>query len=153
MHWIKINKIKSGKGFTLIEVIVSLIVAGILGAMLVAFMGTSVMKSANPVILAQNGTYLNAIMEKMYAEYRYYMSYGALNGQSPSAAYGYFNNNVGTEGATGTHYSDASHPYTVVANHTITISGSPPTEASGSSAIHKVTIKYRDLSATALFTE
>ncbi len=60
---------RSDRGFTLIEVIVSLIVAGILGAMLVAFMGSQMMHSGDPVILAKNGAYLNQIMEKMVADY------------------------------------------------------------------------------------
>ncbi|KUG21669.1 hypothetical protein ASZ90_008565 [hydrocarbon metagenome] len=149
-------KKKNNRGFTLLEVIVSLVVAAILGAMLVQFMGTGLMKSYNPVILAQNGTYLNTIMEKMTADYKYWMSDGALKGYSPSTTYSYFNNRVGSASeseAKTTPYSDADHPYYVVANHTITFSGSPPTEASASSAVHKITIKYRDLTATAIFTE
>jgi prepilin-type N-terminal cleavage/methylation domain-containing protein len=147
---------KNNRGFTLLEVIVSLVVAAILAAILVQFMGTSLMKSYNPVILAQNGTYLNTIMEKMTAEYKYYMSYGALNGQSPATAYANFNNRVGTASESEvktTPYSDDDHPFYVVANHTITFSGSPLTEASGSSSVHKITIKYRDLTLTSLFTE
>ncbi len=149
------HKIKNNSGFTLLEVVVSLVVAAILGAMLVQFMGTGMMKSYNPVILAQNGTYLNTIMEKMTADYKYYMSYGALNGQSPATAYSNFNSNVGSasEAETKTYYSDADHPYYVIANNTITFSGNPPTEASGSSGVHKITIKYHDLTATAIFTE
>lgn len=63
-------KIKNKRGFTLIEVIVSLIVAGIMGAMLVAFMSSGVIHSADPVILAKNGAYLNEIMESMVADYK-----------------------------------------------------------------------------------
>jgi prepilin-type N-terminal cleavage/methylation domain-containing protein len=146
---------KNNGGFTLLEVIVSLVVAAILGAILVQFMGTGLMKSYNPVILAQNGTYLNTIMEKMTADYKYWMSDGALKGYSPSTTYSYFHNRVGSasESEAKTTYSDNDHPYYVTANHTITFSGSPPTEASASSAVHKITIKYRDLTATALFTE
>lgn len=147
------HRVKNNKGFTLLEVIVSLVVAALLGAMLVQFMGTGLMKSYNPVILAQNGTYLNRIMEKMTSDYKYYISYGALNGQSPATAYANFNTNVGTasDSVTKTYYSDAQHPYYVLANNTITFSGG--TEASASSGIHKITIKYQDLTATALFTE
>jgi prepilin-type N-terminal cleavage/methylation domain-containing protein len=155
MRYKRLHKIKNDGGFTLIEVIVSLVVAAILAAILVQFMGTALMKSYNPVILAQNGTYLNTIMEKMTAEYKYYMSDGALSGHSPATAYANFNNRVGSasESEAKTTYSDNDHPYYVTANHTITFSGSPPTEASASSAVHKITIKYRDLTATALFTE
>lgn len=148
-----LHKLKEDRGLTLLEVIVSLVVAAILGAMLVQFMGTGLMKSYNPVIMVGNGTYLNRIMEKMTSDYRYYMSYGALHGQSPSTAYSYFNNNVGSASETvaKTYYSDANHPYYVLANNTITFTGG--TEVSASSGVHKITIKYKDLTATALFTE
>ncbi len=63
-------KVKNKRGFTLIEVIAALIVAGLMGAMLVAFLGSGVMRSADPVILAQNGAYLNEIMESMVADYK-----------------------------------------------------------------------------------
>lgn len=154
MLYRRLYKMKSNRGFTLLEVIVSLVVAALLGAMLVQFMGTGLMKSYNPFILAENGTYLNMIMENITADYKYYMSYGALHGQSPSTAYANFNSRVGTASeseAKTTPYSDADHPFYVVANNTITFSGG--TEASASSAVHKITIKYKDLTATALFTE
>lgn len=153
MHYRRLYKMNNNSGFTLLEVIVSLVVAAILGAMLVQFMGTGMMKSYNPVIMAEKGTYLNKIMERMTSDYRYYMSYGALNGQSPATAYSNFNSRVGSasESVTKTTYSDAQHPYYVLANNTITFSGY--TETSASSAIHKITIKYGDLTATALFTE
>ena len=38
------------KGFTLIEVIVTLVIAAILGTFLVAFMGTAVTRSGEPVV-------------------------------------------------------------------------------------------------------
>lgn len=155
MHCRRFHRIKNGRGFTLLEVIVSLVVAAILAAMLVQFMGTGLMKSSNPVILAQNGTYLNSIMERMTADYKYWMSDGALKGYTPATAYSNFNTNVGTASSseTKTYYSDAQHPYYVTANNTITFSGSPLTEESGSSKVHKITIKYRDLTVTSLFTE
>jgi prepilin-type N-terminal cleavage/methylation domain-containing protein len=151
----RLNKIKNNGGFTLLEVIVSLVVAAILAALLVQFMGTSLVKSYNPVILAQNGTYLNSIMENMTADYKYWMFDGALKGYTPATAYASFNTRVGTssESEAKTVYSDADHPYYITANNTITFSGSPLTEASASSKVHKITIKYRDLTVTSLFTE
>ena len=65
----KIYKMNNKKGFTLLEVIVSIIVAAILGTMLVAFMRTGVLHSADPVAIAKNGSYLNEIMESMVADY------------------------------------------------------------------------------------
>lgn len=151
----KNNIYKNDRGFTLIEVIVSLVVAAILGAMLVTFMWSGVIQSANPVILAQNGAYLNSIMEKMSSDYRYQMATALAGGSTPAQGYALFNDSsFGAEGASSYKYSDESHPYTVVTNHTITFSNTPPyTEAADSSEIHKVTIEYRGLRATAIFTE
>jgi prepilin-type N-terminal cleavage/methylation domain-containing protein len=146
----KMIRKKSG-GFTLIEVIISLIIAGILGAMLVAFMGTGMMKSANPVLIAQNGAYLNRIMDKMTADYKYQMTTALKNNLSPSTGV----NNLISHLDTANYYSDDSHPYTVTKKR-ISFSGSPPTENSAedsNSKILKVTINYRDLTATTIFTE
>jgi len=142
------GRLKSGRGFTLIEIIVSLIVASILGVILVSFMGSNVMQSANPVLLSQNGAYLNQIMENVGADYKYLMATSA----TPLTA---FIANVGTEGTSQTRYADVSHPYTVVHNHRISFpSGSPVTEqADIAGKILKVTVQYRTLSVTALFTE
>ncbi|MFZ0726134.1 MAG: type II secretion system protein, partial [Desulfobacterales bacterium] len=55
----------SGKpnGFTLLEVIISLIVASILGAILLEFMGQTVHKSFVPVKMAQNSMELTGVVE------------------------------------------------------------------------------------------
>jgi prepilin-type N-terminal cleavage/methylation domain-containing protein len=140
---------KNKAGFTLIEVIVSLVVAGFLAAMLVAFMGTGMVQSANPVVIAQNGTYLNAIMDKMTADYRYNMSHALATGASRTTGFSNFVSNLDTAN----YYSDGSHPYTV-AKQKISFTGNPPQETNDSSSkVMKVTITYRDLSATTLFTE
>jgi len=142
------GRMKNIRGFTLIEIIVSLIVASILGAMLVSFMGSSMMQSGNPVLLAQNGAYLNQIMENMGADYKYLMA----TSTSPLTT---FIANVGAEGTSQSRYADVSHPYTVIDNHRISFpSGSPVTEQTDSAGkILKVTLQYRTLSVTALFTE
>jgi len=141
--------LKNKAGFTLIEVIVSLIVAGILGAMLVTFMGTGMVQSANPVIIAQNGAYLNGIMDKMTADYRYNMTNALATGASRASGFSNFISNLDQAN----YYSDASHPYSV-AKLRISFTGDPPQETNdNASKVMKVTITYRDLSATTLFTE
>ena len=142
---------KNSGGFTLIEVIVSLVVAAILGAMLVAFLGTGMMKSAQPVIVAQNGAYLNRIMDKMTADYKYQMATALQTGSTPATGL----NNLISHLDTANYYTDSSNPYTVTKKR-ISFSGTPPTENSAedsSSKILKVTINYRDLTATTIFTE
>ncbi len=58
------------KGFTLIEVLITLVVAALLGTILVEFMGTSLKRSAEPVIMVQEEFSLSEVMEKMTADYK-----------------------------------------------------------------------------------
>ncbi len=57
-------------GFTILEVVVTLIVASILGAILMEFMGTNVQKSYEPVFMAQHNLGVNEIIEKMNTDYK-----------------------------------------------------------------------------------
>ena len=57
-------------GFTLIEVVITLIVASILGAILLEFMGHTVQKSYLPLEMARENMELNEIVEKMNADYK-----------------------------------------------------------------------------------
>ncbi len=68
---ISIYSTESNKqGFTLLEVLVTMVVASILGVILLQFMGTSMRRSYEPVRMVQNGFELNQIMEKMNADYK-----------------------------------------------------------------------------------
>ena len=58
------------QGFTLLEVVITLIVGSILGAILVQFMGTSMKNSFEPVIMVQDGCGVYEIMEKMNSDYK-----------------------------------------------------------------------------------
>jgi len=60
----------NNQGFTLLEVVITLIVGSILGAILVQFMGTSMKNSFEPVIMVQNGNGVNEIMEKLNSIYK-----------------------------------------------------------------------------------
>jgi prepilin-type N-terminal cleavage/methylation domain-containing protein len=150
LNILKMAKKHSG-GFTLIEVIVSLVVASILGAMLVTFLGTGMMKSAQPVLVAQNGAYLNRIMDNMTADYKYQLATAMQNGSTPSAAMTTFISHLDTAN----YYADSSHTYSVTKKR-ISFSGSPPSEDSAedtSGKVLKVTVSYRDLTSTTIFTE
>ena len=61
---------KNENGFTLLEVIITLIVASILGSIAYQFMGTSVVKSALPVNRVKDQFMLNGMIEEMTADYR-----------------------------------------------------------------------------------
>ena len=62
--------VKNENGFTLLEVIITLIVASILGSIAYQFMGTSVVKSALPVNRVKDQFMLNGMIEEMTADYR-----------------------------------------------------------------------------------
>jgi prepilin-type N-terminal cleavage/methylation domain-containing protein len=57
-------------GFTLLEVVITLIVGSILGAILVQFMGTSMKNSFEPVIMVQDSNGVHEIMEKLNSVYK-----------------------------------------------------------------------------------
>ncbi len=61
-------------GFTLLEVIVAVIVASIMGTMLVTYMGTSLTRSAEPVIMVQRNAALTQVMENITSDYRELMA-------------------------------------------------------------------------------
>lgn len=61
---------KNENGFTLFEVIITLIVASILGSIAYQFMGTSVVKSALSVNRVKDQFMLNGMIEEMTADYR-----------------------------------------------------------------------------------
>jgi prepilin-type N-terminal cleavage/methylation domain-containing protein len=61
-------------GFTLLEIIVSLIIISIFLVMLVSFMQNFVTKSVEPVIQSQNLYYANQVMENIVSEYNYLMA-------------------------------------------------------------------------------
>lgn len=57
------------KGFTLLEIIVSITIAGIMGAILIQFAGTAVTLSANPVKIVRDEASSLGIMEEIIAQY------------------------------------------------------------------------------------
>jgi prepilin-type N-terminal cleavage/methylation domain-containing protein len=67
---IKLSLLTKNHGFTLLEVVITLIVGSILGAILVQFMGTSMKNSFEPVIMVQDGNGVHEIMEKMNSDYK-----------------------------------------------------------------------------------
>jgi len=57
------------KGFTLVEIIVTLVAAGILGAIFIQFMGTALDSSWNSVEIVRDEAGAEAVMERIIAEY------------------------------------------------------------------------------------
>jgi len=58
------------KGFTLVEIIVTIVVAAILGAMFLQVMETNLTGSVEPLIRVQDAFTLNEVMEKITADYK-----------------------------------------------------------------------------------
>jgi len=138
-------------GFTLLEVIVTIVIAAIMGVFFVQFVGTSVIHSADPVYRAQNLSGVTHIMEYMTADYKRlaatqsnflaifkdYVAYGNLATKP-----------TGYEG--NPHYG----AYDIVCNKYVRFNASrveedDPNQISGS--VLKVTIRRGDQAVTALF--
>lgn len=58
------------RGFTLLEVIITLVIAAIFGSMLIQFTGTSMSKSAEMVEQVRNGSVLVRTVEQITKDYR-----------------------------------------------------------------------------------
>ena len=133
---------RNQSGFTLLEVIITLVVASILGVLLYQFMGTSLTQSSVSVVRVQDEFKLNAVIEKMTAYYRNFVVTG-------TETLGTFKNSVGGEGST---QSNSYGDYDVVHNRYITFNAQGD-EIEGGTRILKVTIKKGEQTLTTLFTE
>ena len=135
------------RGFTLLEVIVTLVVAAILGTMLVTFMETGITESAKTLARVKNTYDLGKVIENITADYKKMLATDA----TPLAT---FKTNVG---ATGSTQNNAYGSYQVNYNDykTFTCSGSSCPESNGGSSILKVTITdpSNSQTITALFAQ
>lgn len=65
-------RVKKGqRGFTLLEVIVTIIVAAVMGVILVQFMGTAMLRSGEPVVRVQDVSTLRHVLDNMTSDYKY----------------------------------------------------------------------------------
>jgi len=69
-HFCKPRTGRGQSGFTLLEVIVTIVIAAIMGVFFAQFVGTSVIHSADPVLRVQNLSGATHIMEYMTADYK-----------------------------------------------------------------------------------
>jgi prepilin-type N-terminal cleavage/methylation domain-containing protein len=80
MKALKSKKTESD-GFTLVEIIVTIVAAGILGAIFINFMGTALQSSWNAVEIAHDEANTEKILERIVSEYVV-----LINGNNPANA-------------------------------------------------------------------
>ncbi len=133
------------QGFTLLEVIITFIVAAILGTIFLQVMGTSMQQSYVPVSMVQNGFSVNEIMEKMNAHYRNRLITSTSN---PLAD---FKSDVenGNVIANTPYFGD----YTYQTQYIKFIGGNEVADASADPRILKITITHGGQRLSAIFTK
>jgi prepilin-type N-terminal cleavage/methylation domain-containing protein len=67
---------KSERGFTLLEVIITIVIAAILGSFLITFMGTAITRSSDPIFQVQNRATAEGTMEVIVADYATHLAAG-----------------------------------------------------------------------------
>jgi prepilin-type N-terminal cleavage/methylation domain-containing protein len=149
-HFRKPRTGRGQSGFTLLEVIVTIVIAAIMGIFFVQFVGTSVIQSADPVLRVQNLSRTTHIMEYMTADYKR-LAATQSNFLSIFKDYvGYGNMTTKPTGYEGYPYYGS---YQVVYNDYIKfVSGAEQPETDpANQRVLKVTIRGGDQAVTALF--
>ena len=101
------NAVRNRQGFTLMEVIVTIIAAGILAAFFVHFMGTSLSSATDSVTRVQAESGGAATVERIIADYVL-----AMNAGNPTNALGAISSSIGSNS-----YDDAVSQITVTRNY------------------------------------
>ena len=137
-------KLGNPKGFSLIEIIVALIIASLFGTIFIQYMGSSLTKSSEPIVMVQEGFSLNQVMENITADYKKLL----VVDSNPLAA---FKNNVenGNDSDNDPYYGE----YAVTTDYIIFNSGVEETDTSGNNLVLRVMISSNNQSLTALFTK
>jgi prepilin-type N-terminal cleavage/methylation domain-containing protein len=130
-------------GFTLLEIVITLVVASILGAVLAQYMSTVLARSAEPINFIQESFALNRIIEEMTTDYKDLLE---TDSDPLETLKGYIDNG----------YIDGNIPYyglyTPVTKY-ILFSGGAEVEDTTVKRILKVTITSSNQSVTVLFTK
>lgn len=139
------------KGFTLLEVIVTMIVAAILGSILVSFMGSNLMGSVTPLIRVQNSNTLTQVFENITADYNKLNSDDVGNNTTVALSTLSTNIDSGNNSSSTPYYG----PYTIVYKGYISFdgSGNEAVDTSGQNKVLKITLRQGDQTLTTLFTK
>ena len=133
-------------GFTILEVVVTLIVASILGAILMEFMGTNVQKSYEPVYMAQHSLGVNQIVEKMNSDYKRQLLISPTPLQD-------FRNDVINGNNTGNDPYFGDYSVTTSWIRFNATSGDEEPDPSPDPRVLKVTVTHHNRAVTALYTK
>jgi prepilin-type N-terminal cleavage/methylation domain-containing protein len=131
----------SRNGFTLIEVIITLTVAALLMAVVLPYLGTTLLRSSEPLINLQNTLSTYQAMENMTADYRNLKVTKSLDLTT-------FQGGIGAEG---TDRNNAYGTYHVVENRFIIFDGSNQETAAGTEQ-HTLKVTIRPQAPGAFFT-
>lgn len=131
----KLSDKHSNSGFTLLEIIVTLTMAAIVGALMYQYSGTILTNSALPLTQIGRALSLQKVMENVFADYKTNYSTNLIGIQSK----------IGTEG---TSQDNSYGQYAVVDNHCISFNGTAPSfsesgtvDTNCTNDILKVTVK------------
>jgi prepilin-type N-terminal cleavage/methylation domain-containing protein len=141
---VKTKQARPKKGFTLIEVIVTLVVLAIVAAMLAGFFGTSITESSAPVFRLQAAYSLNQTLEKITA---FYNSQSSSQTQPPtwSGSTSYAKNDIVIP--------TVSNGYQYICTKEGTSGTTEPAWSTGNSAIDDNGIHWKNNGAAAAQTD
>jgi type II secretory pathway pseudopilin PulG len=132
------------RGFTLLEIIMTFILAVFVGSMLIEYMGTSLTRGGDAVIMVQDGFSANSVMEKITADYEDEYKNG-------NYSFSTFKSNIegGNNSSNTPYYGD----YTVAAAYIAFPDGggTETADTSGNNNLLKVTITVGTQSMTTIF--
>ena len=139
----KILKIlKAECGFTLLEIIISFIIAALLGSMLVEYMGTSLTRGGESVVMVQDEFLLNGVVEKITADYENDYLKGAYT--FDTLKINIENGNVDTSTP---YYGD----YAVQTGYIVFTGGNEAPDGTGDNRVLKVTLSSGNQSLVTVF--
>lgn len=150
MYFNIFKRMKKNGGFTLIEVIVTLILASILGTMLVTFMGSTLTGSVQPLLRVQQANTAGQVMENITADYN------KLNADDIGAGTTVALSTLKTHIQNGNVLTNTPYygVYTIVFNDYVTFDSSGNQSSNdGNSRILKVSITQGSQTLTTLFTK
>uniref|UniRef100_B8DPT1 Prepilin-type N-terminal cleavage/methylation domain-containing protein n=1 Tax=Nitratidesulfovibrio vulgaris (strain DSM 19637 / Miyazaki F) TaxID=883 RepID=B8DPT1_NITV9 len=135
-------------GFTLIEIIVTVMLVALVGAMMLSVSGTALRGSAESLARATAQAQLTDIIESMTSDYR--ALYATANDPITTIM-----GRIGTAGSTQSNNRYTTGSYTVVVNRRIRFVGTAPNfteQADSSGDMLRVTIEVEGSTATTLFS-